>query len=141
MSTSLHRGMAHRWFEEVWNQRRPEVVHELIHPDGVGHLSLGDVIGPEPFLERVYWPFIASFPDLHIAIEDSLGDEDDIAIRWHATGTHTGEPFFGIAASGRCIDIIGITWIRYRDGRMIEGWDRWDSSSLIAQLQMPDPAG
>lgn len=138
---SAQRTLARRWFDEVWNGRQPEVVHELIAPEGVGHLPSGDVVGPEPFLERVYRPFLAAFPDLHIAIEDTLGDEDDIAVRWYATGSHTGEPFLGIPASGRRISLRGITWIRYRDGRMVEGWDCWDTAALAGQLRGDGPPG
>jgi steroid delta-isomerase-like uncharacterized protein len=139
MATIAHRDLAHRWFDEVWNGRQPEVIHELIAPEGVGHLPAGDLVGPEPFLERVYRPFLAAFPDLHIDVEETLGDEDDIAVRWLATGTHTGEPFLGFPASNRSIRLRGITWIRYRDGQMVEGWDCWDSASLIAQLRGDGP--
>lgn len=131
------RDLSHRWFEEVWNQRRAEVIEELTLPESVGHTAAGDAVGTEPFLERVYRPFLASFPDLHIAIEATLADADDTAIRWRATGTHLGEPFAGIPATGRRIEIVGITWFRSRDGRIVEAWDSWDSSVLLSQISDP----
>jgi len=33
--------VARRWFEEVWNQRRTETVHELLAADSVGPAGPG----------------------------------------------------------------------------------------------------
>src|SRR5690606_34336353 len=70
---TVHRQLARRWFDEVWNGRCEELACELLHPEAVGHLHSGDAIGVEPFLERFYRPFLAAFPDLHVAVEDILG--------------------------------------------------------------------
>ena len=137
MTIEAKRMLAHRWFEEVWNARREDLIGELIHPEVVSHTVSGDVTGIDQFLDRVYRPFLGAFPDLQIEIENSLADEDDVAVRWHATGTHTGEGF-GVPASGRRIALRGVTWIEIRDGRMVEGWDFWDSAALLAQLREPD---
>jgi hypothetical protein len=28
-----------------------------------------------------------------------------------------------------------MTWIRYREGKMVEGWDAWDLSGLLQKLR------
>ena len=42
--------------------------------------------------------FRASFPDLRMSVEDLVAEGDRVAARVILTGTHTGEPFLGIAA-------------------------------------------
>jgi hypothetical protein len=31
----------------------------------------------------------------------------------------------------------GVTWIRYREGKMVEGWDCWDVSGMMQLLSDP----
>jgi hypothetical protein len=42
--------LARRWFEEVWGQRKTQVVHELLQADSVCHTDQGDLVGTQPFL-------------------------------------------------------------------------------------------
>jgi predicted ester cyclase len=88
--THDHVALARWWFEEVWNQRRTETVHELLRPDSVGHMQSGDVVGPEPFLE-VHAELLKALPDLRIQVEDTLAQGDQVVVRWSASGTHRGK--------------------------------------------------
>ena len=124
--------LARRWFEEVWNQRRAETVDELLRPDSVCHTDGGDLVGPAPFL-AFRAEILAALPDLHVAVEDVVADGDRVAVRWRATGTHTG-PFAGKRATGQAVAFQGVTWIRCAGGKMVEGWDCFDRSGLIQRL-------
>jgi steroid delta-isomerase-like uncharacterized protein len=126
--------VARRWFEEVWNQRRAEVIHELVTPQSVCHSDSGELLGPETFRERVYQPFVAALPDLRVNVEATVAEGDHVVVRWTATGTHTGHGF-GFPASGRPISIRGITWIRFAGGKMMEGWDCWNLREMIESLK------
>ena len=46
-----HRDLARRWFEEVWNARSAETVHELMAPGARAHTEGGEVVGPDNFLQ------------------------------------------------------------------------------------------
>ena len=125
--------LAHRWFEEVWNQRRTETVDELLREDSVGHLETGDVYGVEGF-KTARAQFLSALPDLRVVIEDTVAQGENVVVRWVVHGTHAGDGF-GMPPTHRPVTIHGITWIRIQDGQFVEGWDRWNLGGLMAHLQ------
>jgi steroid delta-isomerase-like uncharacterized protein len=129
-----------RWFDEVWGQKREETVRELLTDESVGHGEGGPMQGAEGFLTNFYRPFLAAFPDALVTIEDTIAEGDQVAVRWLATATHAGDGL-GIPASGKKVSFRGITWIRLRDGKLMEGWDCWNQDGLIKSLQGDPPPG
>jgi predicted ester cyclase len=125
--------LARRWFEEVWNQRRAETVHELLLPDSVGHTEHGDLVGPGPFLE-VRAALLGALPDLRVTVEDTVAEGDNVVVRWSAVGTPAG-------AAGGPVRFRGMTWIRVRGGKFVEGWDAWNAGALMQQLAGPAGQG
>lgn len=130
-----NRAVALRWMEEIWNQRREEVVDELMHEDAVGHMEGGDVHGPAGF-KQARAAFLQAIPDLRIEVEGSVAEGDAVVLRWRVTGTHRGDGL-GIPPSGRRVDARGMSWFQIRDGRMVEGWDSWNQTGLMTALSPP----
>jgi steroid delta-isomerase-like uncharacterized protein len=126
--------VARRWFEEVWNQKRTETIHELLTEESVCQSEAGILKGPGPFREQVHAPFLHAFPDLQVTVEGTVAEGDQVVVRWRATGTHTGEGM-GLAPTGRRVSFRGMTWIRCREGKMMEGWDCWNQTGLFRALQ------
>jgi steroid delta-isomerase-like uncharacterized protein len=125
---------AKRWFEEVWNLRRAETVTELMAPGVEGHMEGGvEVHGPEDFLAGRA-TLLEAFPDFRVAVEAVIAQGDDVAVRWSASGTHRGHSL-GFPASNRPAAFRGITWLTFRDGRIVKGWDAWNQGRLIQDLQ------
>ena len=71
--------------------------------------------------------------DLHYEILDLVATPDKMAVYVRLTGRHTGPPF-GMAPTGRAIDVrqIEIEWLR--DGRVWQHWRITDELSLMQQL-------
>lgn len=138
MSTAENVALAHRWFEEVWNQRRFEIIDELLSPDSRCISSEGAVIGREGFREKMLSPLLAAFPDVSVTIDGTLAQGDEVVVRWTARGTYTGEGL-GFPANGRTFVAPGMTWIRYDHGRMREGLNCWDFGGLVAGLRDAAP--
>src|SRR5687767_1233580 len=81
----------HRWFEEVWNNKREDAVDEMLAEDGVGYgLGPETVMGRENF-KAFHRKFVSAYPDLHVTVEDTIVEGDKIAARCRVTGTHCGE--------------------------------------------------
>ena len=76
---------------------------------------------------------VGAFPDLRVEIEDVLASGDNVVARWVVSGTHTGEGL-GFPPTGRTARVVGMTWVRFLDGKMIEGWDYWDRAQLYEAL-------
>ncbi len=132
MPTQQNKELAIRWFDEVWVKRRREAIFEMLGPEAVGHTEHGDTLGPEPFAQ-IHAAFLTAFPDLTLVVEDVLAEGDHAVIRWSFSGTHRGD-FLGVAATGRVVMAKGMTWHRFEDGRLVEGWDSWNADGLMRQL-------
>ena len=130
-----NRAIAVRWMEEIWNQRREEVVDELMDPDAVGHMEGGDASGPAAF-KVVHTAFLTALPDLRIFVEDSVAEGDSVVLRWRVTGTHQGRGL-GVAPTGRQVAIRGMSWFRLANGKLVEGWDTWNHGGMMQQLVTP----
>ena len=126
--------LARRWFEELWNERRGAAIEERIAPQAVCYGEGGELHGPDDFRTRVYQPFVDAFPDLHVSVEGTISEGDQVVVRWTATGKHTGEGL-GLPATGRSIHIRGLTWIRFENGKFVEGWDCWNQREMIESLK------
>jgi steroid delta-isomerase-like uncharacterized protein len=128
--------LSRRWFEEVWNQRRSATIDELLTPESVGHLETGDVHGAEAF-KRVHAEFLAAMPDLRVEVEAIVADGDNVVVRWRANGRHSGDGL-GVKATHHPVSFRGMTWMRYRDGKLVEGWDCWNQVGMVQQLRDAD---
>ena len=87
-----NKAIVRRFYEEVWNKRKLEVVDELVSPSHA--LNDPDVsgsqTGPELYKRRVV-EFTASSPDLRYTIEDMIAEKGKVVVCWTISGTHKGE--------------------------------------------------
>jgi len=130
-----YQALTRQWFEEVWCKHRHEAITELMAADVIAH-GLGDAavpfIGPEPFL-AFHRKFCGAFPDLHLTVEAVVGDGDITATRFTATGTHTGKGL-DLPPTGRTVNFQGMTFTRWNDGQIVEGWNLVDFPTMTRQL-------
>jgi steroid delta-isomerase-like uncharacterized protein len=92
------------------------------------------VRGKDDFRQQMYLPLLRAFPDLHVQVEGIVSSSDDeVVVRWTATGTHTGEGL-PIAPTNKPASFAGISWIRVRDGKFQEGWQSSNIADVIRQL-------
>src|SRR5438105_330301 len=91
--------LAHRIFNECWNEGRLDVVDELLAPEHVHHFPDGDVHGPEN-IKAMIRNIRERFPDFQITIDDEIVGQDKVALRWTIRGTHQ--------ANGNSVEYTGI---------------------------------
>lgn len=65
--------------------------------------------------------------------DDVIAEGDKVAVRWHFTATHAG-PGAGLEPTGRRVASRGMTWLEFRDGKIVRGWDSWNLGGLMQQL-------
>ena len=80
-----------------------------------------------------------AFPDRVDVMEQVIADGDRVGLLFRVTGTHTGA-FFGIAPTGKRIDVYEIAWLVIKNGQMVEGWFMMDEIALLKQLGVKLPA-
>ncbi len=140
---SENKALIHRWFEEVWNQGREDLIDELRAPDSVG-IGLGEtataIYGSSGF-KVFYYNLRSSLPDLHVSVEHVIAEEDMVAVRIQVEGTHMG-PGLGIPPTGQSVRFSGMLIARIVDGRIAESWNNLDQLGLLRQVgAIPAVAG
>lgn len=134
MSVQESKAVARRVFDEIWSRGRLELAHELLSPGFVGRPGgLGKPFkGPEgakEFIGRLR----EGFPDITFEVEDMVAEGDLVATRWTATGTHGGE-FMGYEPTENEAAIGGMTFLRFRNGTIVEGWTQLDTLGLMKAI-------
>jgi steroid delta-isomerase-like uncharacterized protein len=135
MSVEDNTELMRRWFNEVWNEGNTKTIHELLAPDaiGIGELENGRPLrGPAefvPFVERIR----GAFPDINIVMQDLFGAGNKVVVRWSAKMTHRGD-HLGMPASGKKVQMTGITIAQIENGQIIKGWDNWDQLGMLKQI-------
>lgn len=90
-------------------------VAERVEPSRIGT----DVRGEE----QHWWRQArAAFPDMVFTVDLLIEKDDLIVSNWTIKGTHTGDPFFDVPASGDPVVINGTAILRMRDGQIVEHW-------------------
>ena len=127
-----------RYFNEVWNDGKINVLDEIIAPDYINH-SPGmpnPPPGPEG-LKPIVLAIREAFPDLHYEILNLVVSDTQVAAHVLMQGTHQGD-FFGIAPTGNKINVPQMQIERIADGKIVEHWRVTDDMSLMKQLgQLP----
>jgi steroid delta-isomerase-like uncharacterized protein len=88
-----------------------------------------------------YANLLGALSDTTLDIEQLIEDEDTntIAARFTLHGTHTGN-LSGVPATGRPVAQVGMTFMRFKDGRIIERWSVADSLGVLVQIgAFPQP--
>ena len=133
MSTNADR--TRRWYKEVWNEKGEPTVHELMADTLEGYMEGVDVRTREEFLaqRRV---LLDAFPDLEIVVDDVIEEGSKTVARWHVTATHKGASL-GFPATHKPVAFRGMTWLEFKDGQIVRGWDSWNLGGLLQSLGAP----
>jgi steroid delta-isomerase-like uncharacterized protein len=110
-----------RYMEEVFNQRKFEVLDELFSSDLLGRIRASAL------------PFLTAFPDWHGTVDDIVVEGDKVVNRWTGHGTHLAD-LMGLPATGKSVTLEGITVFRIAAGKVVEEWTQADQLSLMRQL-------
>jgi steroid delta-isomerase-like uncharacterized protein len=127
-------------FERL-DKRDSEVLSDFGAEDVV---EMWPIVGRLQGLKAVGSHFAAIFaavPDFHIEIERMAADRETVFAHWHATGTFNGEPFLGIEATGRPIDIRGTDCFTIRDGKVVANFIAYDGMTFAVQAGVLPPHG
>lgn|SRR5574341_444381 len=118
--TNKNKALMRRIYEEMWNRSNPSIADEIFaQPEGV---------------QRFVSQFLLSFPGLQHTIEEMVAENDRVAVRFSAHGTHTGQ-WMHFAPTGKPIQYTGVTLARIVEGKIVEHHTWWDMASLIEQIE------
>jgi steroid delta-isomerase-like uncharacterized protein len=133
MSTEQHKIRARHWFDAI-NRGDLSAVEEIFASDCVLHLGAGPESPPgRESIRQLISSFRTAFPDLHLEVEQILAEDDAVAVRWTATGTHEGI-LMGMGRTGKRARWTGVSILRFAQDKVVEDWVHMDSSAMLQQL-------
>ena len=120
-------------FAEAAGTGKYELFEKVVAPDCVDHdPGPGQVAGPAGY-KALFQQMHTAFPDMKIAPETMVADEDSIAFAYTFTGTHTG-PLMGLSPTGKPVKFRGLQISKFKDGMMVERWGSSDQLGMLQQL-------
>lgn len=116
-----------RLIKEVMNEGRLDLIDELYDP----RLA--------PAARRWIEPFLASFSDIEMRIDQLVAEGDTVVGRFSCSGTHTGA-WLGQPPTGRRFtNVAEVYFFRIADGRIAAAWGLEDTYGRLRQLGLlPD---
>lgn len=110
-----------------------EGLREVVAADCVDHdPAKGQVPGPEGFI-FFFGQLRKAFPDVNLALDHLVQDDDNVAFAYTITGTHKGD-LSGIPATGKTIKVRGMQIGRFKDGKLVERWGSSDQLGILQQI-------
>jgi steroid delta-isomerase-like uncharacterized protein len=132
-----------RRFIEAWGVDGLRIIDDLAAPDLVVSYSHfpEPIRGAEAFKEALARTY-EYFPDIEITADEVIATEDRAVVRWRYRGTHRAGEMFGLTATGKRVEVPGITLYRVANGRVTEESGVVDTFALMLQLgAVPSPRG
>lgn len=84
-------------------------------------------------LKAFYGGLWQAFPDCHLELSNVVTQGDRVATMYNFKATHKGE-FMGVPATGKQVDITGMTILRFSGTKCVERWNVVDMLSLLQQI-------
>jgi predicted ester cyclase len=121
-----HASLLHRWFDEVWHKGSEDAIDQLLDQDAIIHGLETDsnLKGPEAF-KPFYRSFRQEFPSIQVNLEHLIKTDDFEAAYCTVTGTNS---------KGRDVNFTGIVITKFKDGKIIEGWNAFDFLKMYQQM-------
>jgi predicted ester cyclase len=80
------------------------------------------------------------FPDVHVTVEDAIGEGELVFLRLTTRGTHQG-PLMGIPATGKPVTIHEMTCHRVVAGKVVESWIGDNVPRILLEIGALAPVG
>jgi steroid delta-isomerase-like uncharacterized protein len=119
-------------FAEALNTKNLELFDTLVSEDYINHNVF--VENGRRAVKEVFAGFLAAFPDLQVTTHEALATADHVIGRFTYQGTHTGEAFMGLPASGNKVEMRSIDIWHVKDGQFVEHWDELNTLEFFQQL-------
>jgi steroid delta-isomerase-like uncharacterized protein len=120
-------------FYTVYNEKRVDLLDQILTDSYVGHVNAHDIVGAEA-AKGFIGGFLDGIPDAFYDVKDIYEQGDRVICRWQCTGTQTGN-FYGMPPTDKKIDVNGITIFRIEAEKIAELWNVWDQYTLVEQLK------
>ncbi len=116
--------------DEIVNKGKIDLINETHFDKNITLITAPEnIVGIEGFKEY-YQNYLTGFSDISFTIKDVFGQGDKIVKHWNFKGKHTGV-FFGIPATGKEVNVDGVTLVKMKDGKIAQEQDFMDNLEFM----------
>ncbi len=120
-------------WDEIINKGKIDLINETNFDANITLVTRPEnIVGIEGF-KAYYNNYLTGFTNITFTIVDVFGQGDKIVKHWNFKGKHTGE-FFGIPATGKDVNVDGVTLVKMKDGKIAQEQDFMDNLEFMQQL-------
>jgi steroid delta-isomerase-like uncharacterized protein len=134
VSIETNKAVARRYYEEFVNERRFDVLEEIVAEDAIDETSAfsGGSGGREDFRQHALrlWE---SVQDIKTTVTDLVAEGDRVVVYWRIEGIYRGT-IFGVPGTGKAFAGNSISTITFRDGKVVRYTVLPDRLGIINQL-------
>ena len=121
-------------YMQIWSEGKYDLFDKLYSSDY--ECRTGSPFGNDrDGLRKQAEAFRGPFPDVHWEVAEQFLDGDMFVLRYNGEGTHTGE-FMGMQPTNRHVSLNGASFMRMKDGMVVESWEYFDTGGMLMQLGM-----
>lgn len=103
--------------------------------------GFADLIAPEG-IRDYFGGIFEAIPDFRIKVLSTVAEDNQVAVRWRATGTFDGTGTFeGLAPNGRSVVLEGVDLLTVRDGRIVANEAYTNAMEFARQVGALPPQG
>jgi predicted ester cyclase len=136
MSSAENKALVLALYEQIWNAGDLAPIAERVSLDRIDHdpggPPAGEVAGRQELIDSVQ-EYRTAFPDLHFEFGPQVAEDELVATRWTARGTHLG-PLDDTPPTGKKVEVTGMFLERLVSGQIVESWVEYDRLGLYRQL-------
>jgi steroid delta-isomerase-like uncharacterized protein len=119
---------------DYWNRRDLEGVLEFYDDEITWvNVALEETYTGKEEVRAFLTQLFAALPDLTFGADWAIAHGDQVAERWFVRGSHRAA-FMGVPATGRQIEIVGVSLLTMRDGRFLRDEFYSDGGAVLRQL-------
>ena len=130
-----------RSYFEAMDRRDPDAMLEHWSEDGVEDVvPVGLMRGPDE-LRTFFASLFDAIPDARTTITRVIPGEHSCAVEWRLEGTFGGEPYMGVDANGRHVEMRGCDVLEFEDGQITHLTAHSDGIGFARQIGLLPPDG
>ncbi len=115
--------------EEAFGKGKLEYLDQICDASFKGHDPLMGELDLAGF-KRLIETMRGAFPDLTPSLVAICAEGDSVCTYWRCVGTHQ-KALMGAAPTGKRITVEGMTFDRFRNGKLVESTSQWDALGLL----------
>lgn len=131
--SEANKELIRRMEDAIFNQRNLDAIDEFIAPNYVLRRAPEGTPTGRDAVRGSMAAYLAGFSDLHVEVDELIGEGDKVVARLTYSGTHDGD-LFGIPATQRRVSVRQFAVYRIAGGRVVEEWEISDQLGLMQQL-------